>query len=388
MTTPARAFVLAISCAVIAACAEPPPDPAPAATAAPVNPLAIKPAANLRDRLKVGEPSWATVAVTQTVAARIEVDQTRVARIGTPVMGRISQLSVQEGQHVRSGDLLALLTSTGLSDAQMALLKATSAQQVAQRAVERAQVLLKSDVIGVAELQRREAEHAQASAELAAARDQLALMGMPPEAIEDLERTRHIKSVTRIVASMDGTVLNRMMTLGQVVQPADTVFEIADLSSLWLQADVPEQNAGHLRVGAAVEAEVAAFPGLKLEGALSFVSATVNPDTRTVRVRMTLPNPDGRFKPAMLATVTLKDQPERQLVVPSAAVIREQDGEYVFVQEDADTFTLRQVSLGLDFEGQRVLKGGIRDGDKILVEGAFHLNNERRRLLLRGNEAG
>ena len=368
------------------ACSKQAGAPAVQAATAPVNPLEITASDNLRQRLKVGEPNFAEIAVTQTVAARIEVDQTRVTRVGSPVMGRISQLFVQEGQAVRRGELLALLTSTGLSDAQLGFLKALSARQVAQRAVERAKILLKSDVIGAAELQRREAELDQATAEFDAARDQLEIMGMPPEGIERLERERQINSVARIVASMDGTVLSRMLTLGQVVQPADTAFEIADLSSLWLQADVPEQDAGRLRVGNAVDASVAALPGARLSGTLSFVSATVNPDTRTVRVRMTLPNPDGRYKPAMLATMTLKDAVERQQVVPSAAVIREQDAEYVFVQLEGDRFALRQVRLGAEVDGQRVVREGLREGDKIVVEGAFHLNNERRRQLLRGSE--
>lgn len=382
-----RALIVAAALAMTtAACSKPAGAPAVQAAAAPANPLEITAGDSLRSRVKIGAPSWATVAVSQTVAARIEVDQTRVTRVGSPVMGRISQLMVQEGESVRRGDLLAYLTSTGLSDAQLGFLKALSVRQVAQRAVERAKVLLSSDVIGLAELQRRESELDQASAEFAAARDQLEIMGMPPEAIDRLEQERQINSVSRIVASMDGTVLSRMLTLGQVVQPADTAFEIADLSSLWLQADVPEQDAGNLRVGAAVDARVAALPGVTLEGTLSFVSATVNPETRTVRVRMTLPNPDGRFKPAMLATMTLKDQPERQQVVPTAAVIREQDAEYVFVQVEGDRYVLRPVTLGVEVNGQRVVKEGLREGDQIVIEGAFHLNNERRRQLLRGSE--
>ncbi len=209
---------------------------------------------------------------------------------------------------------------------------------------------------------------------------------MAPEAVDELERTHNINSVARIIASMDGTVLDRRPTLGQVIQPADTAFEIANLKDLWLEADVPEQNAGSLRVGTVVEAEVAALPGLRITGRLSFVSATVNRETRTVRVRMDLPNPGGRFKPSMLATVTLKDQAERQQVLPNSAVIREEDGEFVFVQLASNRFVLRPVALGLEVDGKRVLKGGVRAGERVVLDGAFHLNNERRRQLLRSGE--
>lgn len=371
--------------ALAAACGAAPAAP-PAGDTPPPDPFEITADGPLLERLTIGEPTNAAVAASQTVAARIDVDRTRVTRVGSPVMGRVSRLAAEEGQHVRQGDLLALLDSTGLSDAQLAFLKALSDRQLAQRAAERAKLLLAAEVIGAAERQRRDAELAQAQAEFDAARDQLAVLGMPAAAIDELERTHRINSVSRVVASMDGTVLHRMVSLGQVIQPADTAFEIADLSSVWLVADVPEQNAGHLTPGLRVEASVAALPGLRVEGTLSFVSATVNEETRTVQVRMALPNPDRRFKPAMLATVTLKDAPAMRRVVPTAAIVRDGDREGVFVQRDRDTFVLRPVSLGPEYGSQRVLEDGLAPGERIVLDGAFHLNNERRRRLVRGSQ--
>ncbi len=369
------------------ACDSPSPRAGAQAAATPADPFAITADAGLLSRLTIGEPADATVASRQTVAARIDVDHTRVTRVGSPVMGRVSRLAAEVGQYVRKGDVLALLDSTGLSDAQLAFLKALSDRQLAERAADRAAVLLAADVIGEAERQRRDAELAQARAEFDAARDQLAVLGMPQEAIDELARTHRINSVSRVVASMDGTVLHRMVSLGQVIQPADTAFEIADLSSVWLVADVPEQTAGHLAPGDRLEAEVAALPGLRLEGTLSFVSAVVNEDTRTVQVRMVLPNPERRFKPAMLATVTLKDAPAVRRVVPATAVVRDGDREGVFVQRDDATFVLRPVSLGAEFGSQRVLEDGLAPGERIVIDGAFHLNNERRRRLVRGEES-
>jgi len=355
-------------------------------SAAPVDPTRITATGPLLERIKLGEPVWADVGASLTVAARVEVDETRVTRVGSPVMGRISTLAVREGQDVQRGQLLALLNSTGLSGGQLQLLKAIAQRQVAQRAVDRAHLLLKADVIGSAELHRREAELAEATAELDAARDQLLLLGMPEDALKELEKTKTINSVSRIVASMDGTVLDRKITVGQVVQPADTVFEIADLSSVWLVADVPETAAGRLSVGQSVEAEIGAFPGETVKGQLSFVSATVNPDTRTVRVRLDLPNPKRKFKPAMLATMLLKDQLERKQVVPSTAVVRDGDTEHVFCQMGEGTFQLREVILGPEYSGRRVVVEGLKGGERIVVDGAFHLNNERRRIAMRGSD--
>lgn len=220
-----------------------------AASAPLADPLEVTAGATAMEHVKIGEPKWAQVGATFTVAARVEADEARTTRVGSPVIGRITSLAIREGQDVQRGQLLMSLTSIGLSDAQLGFLKGISQKQVAQRAVDRAQLLLKADVIGSAELQRREAELYQAQAEHDAARDQLLLLGMPPDAIDEVQKTRHINSALRVFATMDGTVLSRKVMQGQVVQPADVVCEIADLSSLWLVADVPEQNAGNLKRG-------------------------------------------------------------------------------------------------------------------------------------------
>jgi len=350
------------------------------------DPMEITATPTILERLRIGEPIWAQVGAAVTVAARVEVDETRVTRVGSPVVGRIAELAIREGQEVQRGQLLALVNSTGLSDTQLLFLKALSQRQVAQRAVERAQILLTADVIGSAELQRREAELAQASAELDAARDQLILLGMPNEAIADLQKTRNLNSVSRVVASMAGTVLDRKITLGQVVQTADTLYEIAELSQVWLVADVPERNAGHLAVGQEVDAEVSAFPGWIIHEKLSFVSAMVNRETHTVRVRMEIPNRDRKLKPAMLATMILKDAAERRQVVPVPAVVREGNDDFIFVQRDVDTFVLRQVKLGGEYNGHRIVVQGVQPTDRIVVDGAFHLNNERLRRAARNGE--
>ena len=351
-----------------------------------VDPMRIEATPILKDQISTGSIGWADVGSNLTIAAHVEVDENRVTRVGSPLMGRIQTMEVREGEEVRQGQLMALLNSPGLTDGQLQFLKAMSHKQVAQRAVERAKVLLNAAVIGSAELQRREAELDEASAEMAAAADQLLLLGMPEESIKKLEATRTLNSVARVVATMDGTVLARKTTLGQMVQATDTMFEVADLSGVWMVADVPEELAGGLVRGHSVEAEVAALPNRKFRGVLSFISSTVDPATRTVRVRMDIPNPDRKLKPEMLATVVLRGPAERKAVVPTSAVVREEDREHLFVQVGEGTYELRPVTLGAEQNGTRVVIDGIRPNERIVLEGAFHLNNERRRLALRSSE--
>jgi membrane fusion protein, heavy metal efflux system len=350
----------------------------------PRNPLEVTPPEDLLKQLKIGETRYAAVAASLRIPGRIEADETRLAVVGAPMTARIVEMEVIEGQNVKRGQVLATLYSTELSDAQFNFLKAFSQQTLAQRAAERAKQLLAADVIGSAELQRRETELSQSNAEVSALRDQLKVLGMNADEIQKLEKTRVVNSRSEIVAQIDGTVLERRVTIGQVLQPAETAFILADLSSVWLVADVPEQVAGAIAVGKLVEAEVPALPGHPIRGKLSFVSATVNPETRTVTTRIDLPNPHRRFKPAMLATVILKDNAENARVIPSSAIVREGNDDLVFAQTAPGTFMLRPVTLGAEVDGNRVVTAGISPGEKIVLDGAFHLNNERKRMALQG----
>ena len=365
-------------------CGDPAAD-APAAAPAARDPLSISTDAALESRLRAGSPAWQEVRETLRVPARIEADETRLARVGAPVTGRIIDLAVREGDAVRRGQILATINSTELSALQLGYLKSISQASLAARAATRAQQLYDADVIGAAEMQRRQAELVQAEAEVNAARDQLKVLGMGPAALERLARARTIDSVSHIVASISGTVIDRKVTEGQVVQPADGVFLVADLSNVWVVADVPEQVAGAVRVGEAVEVDVAALPGRKVSGVLAYVAPTVNPETRTVRARMDLPNPDRAFKPNMLASMLVKGGPQRRLTIPAGAVVRSENRDAVFVRTAANAYRLTPVQLGGETEGLRVVVSGLREEDAIVLEGAFHLDNERRRRELSGS---
>lgn len=353
--------------------------------ASPHDPLAITPNSELAARLRIDTPALVEVRETLRVTGRIEADETRLARVGSPVTGRITDMQAREGDSVRRGQVLATINSTELSGAQLGLLKAISQRGLAARAAARAQQLLDADVIGAAELQRRQAELAQAEAEVNAARDQLKVLGMGAAALERLAETRTINSVTHIVATIAGTIIDRKVTEGQMVQPADGVFLIADLSNLWVIADIPEQIAGGVRKGEAVAVEVAALPGLALSGTLSYVAPTVSQETRTVRVRMEVANAERELKPQMLASMLIKGKPQKRLTVPAGAVVREENRDFVFVRSGENAYRLQAVQLGAEHDGKRVVVSGVRENEIIVVEGSFHLNNERKRRELSGS---
>jgi cobalt-zinc-cadmium efflux system membrane fusion protein len=162
-----------------------------------------------------------------------------------------------------------------------------------------------------------------------------------------------------------------------VVQPSDVLFSVANLQRVWAVAQVPEQQISQVKTGQSVQIEVPALNNEKLMGKLIYVGQTVNPDTRTVLVRTELDNQGGRLKPSMLASMLIEAAPVQRLVVPSAAVVREDDNDHVFVQEANGLFRLTKVRLAPERGGQRVVMDGIKQGASVVVEGAFHLNNQR-----------
>jgi cobalt-zinc-cadmium efflux system membrane fusion protein len=188
--------------------------------------------------------------------------------------------------------------------------------------------------------------------------------------------------VVPVVATLGGAVVERRLAQGQVVQPADVLFVVADLSRLWAVAEVPEQQVSQVRTGQTVTIEVPALGNEKLTGKLIFVSQTINPETRTVLVRTELDNRDGRLKPAMLASMLIEGKPVDRMVIVASAVVRENDEDHVFIAEPGDAFRLVPVRLGPAQGGQRVVLSGLKGQERVVIDGAFHLNNERNRQAL------
>ncbi|WP_193028887.1 efflux RND transporter periplasmic adaptor subunit [Ralstonia pseudosolanacearum] len=374
---PSRRFAAVAAAAVLllGACGKDGTDAAKAAQQAADPNVVVAPPA-LTARLKVAPAGQQAVSERLRVPGQIDFDEQRVARIGASVTGRVTELFVVPGQQVKAGDILAQLHSTELGTAQLAYQKAVAQRDLQARALERAKLLLAADVIGSAELQKRQSELAMAEAEVRAAVDQLRVMGVSM-------RTGGMSSISPVVASLGGTVVERKVTRGQVVQPADALFTVADLSRVWVVGQVPESAAPLVRAGQAVEIETGA-PGERIVGKLIWVSDIVDPQTRTVTVRTEVDNPERALKPSMLATLLIESRPEQKLVVPTSAVVREDNRDYVFVQASPTDYRLVPVKLGDESNGVRPVTSGLQAGQPIVVDGGFHLNNERKRAEMEG----
>jgi len=346
------------------------------------DPMLVEASEALIASLKVEAVQPTPVSPIFRVAGRIDFDEQRISRISTTVPGRISDLKVVLGQNVGKGTQLATLTSANLGEAQLAYLKANSQVQLLRRSVERARALLAADVIGSAELQRRENELEVAEAEKRGAADQLRLLGLRDGTLAGIEQSGAISSVKPVISTQAGTVVERNVALGQVVQPSDLLFVVADLSVVRVLAEVPEQEVRGVAPGQHIGIDIPAL-GQKRMARLNYVSPTVNPDTRTVLVRTELDNADRALKPAMLATVEIATEPVLQVSLPPSAIVRENNTDHVFVEVGPRKYRLRPVVLGhiardADGEEVRPVIEGLQPGERVVIDGAFHLNNQRK----------
>jgi len=341
-----------------------------------INSITVRP--ELAKRLKVGPPSLVDLADRILVPSRVQVDEERTAQIGSYVTGRIINLFVVLGDYVEAGESLARITSPDLTQSQLAYLRASSRVVVTQKAAERAHHLFAADAIAQAEVERRQSELEIAQAEMGAAIDQLRLFGMSNGELKELTNKGKILPWLDIKATREGYVIARNVIVGQVVQPSDPLFQITDLSYVWVVGDVPEQIARDVRLEQHVEINVPAIGGADFDGVIIFVSDTVNRLTRTVMTRVMVENPERKLKPDMLANMHITDTQQRTLVVPEAAIVRELNQDYIFIALGDNQFERVPVELGPEVADFRPVLNGVSIDQPIVLEGAFHLDSERK----------
>lgn len=312
----------------------------------------------------------------------VQPNQRNMADITTLVRGRVVDVYADLGQEVKANAPLAILYSSELGLAQSAYLKAKAKLNVAEQSYSRAQFLLEEKVIGEAEAQRRQAELFSSQAEFNEAHDRLKLLGMTNEEFRRLERSREIRSVVPIVAPFAGRVIGRKLTRGEVVETTENLFVIADLSEVWVLANIPEKDIPFVHAirasgGMHADVRVNAYPGEVFKGVITYVGDVLDPSTRTMQLRLELSNSDGRLKPEMFATVRLysESQPDR-LAVPEAALQRDQGRTFVFVQRNATEYEVRDVQVGESNGTVTSILTGLNEGEHIVTQGAFILKSE------------
>ena len=326
---------------------------------------------------------------------KILVPEDRVAVIGPVNQGRIVHLYAGQGTRVKKGQKLADLESADIDQAEADYLKAladyenarrSSAAEIklAQENYDRAKLLYQQKITAGKNLQSAEhdLEVAKASAEnsingtnaaLIAARRHLLILGIKDSTIDALPKRTDLAAVFSLNSPIDGIVVERNATVGASVGTDANVFKIMDLSRVWIDANVFEKDLQQVRPGQEVKLTVPAFPGSTFSGKVILINSVVDPDTRTVKVRTEVANPDGRLKPDMFANVQIVTALNRTAIsIPQSAVLNDEGKTVVFVA-DGNGYKKRQVQAGVQNNDRVEIIDGLAAGDKVVVKGNYLL---------------
>jgi cobalt-zinc-cadmium efflux system membrane fusion protein len=310
-----------------------------------------------------------------TALGELKVNGEAYAEAGTPIPARIVRLIAAPGQAVRRGQPLAELQSVELGQARAQRTAAAARAELARQTVERKRGLAADRIVSRGELQKAEAEAAEAAAELRAAEAAVDALGVGRGS---LEGGGGGLSGFALLSPVSGTVLERTAVQGRSADPAQALFRIGDLSRLWLIVQAPERDVVRIRNGSSAEITLAALPGQKLGGTIDWIGREVDPHSRTVPLRIVISNPDGRLKPGMFATAWIENgaQGEPVVAVPATALQRMDDRWVVFLPRGEGRFEVRPVKRGRDLGNEVVILSGLKPGESVVVEGAFVLRAE------------
>ena len=296
-----------------------------------------------------------SVAVEIRLAGKIQPDETRVAVVAPRVAGRIDKLYANYlGMAVKAGEPLADLYSPELLSAQQELLQAA----------------------------KLPGGGAAADSLLAATRERLRLWGLTAEQIAGIEREGQVRDHVTFQAPIGGVVVEKDVREGQYVDAGQRMLTVADLRQVWVQLDAYESDLAWLHAGQGVELEVEAYPGEKFAGTIAFMEPVLDPATRVVKVRMEVPNPDGRLLPDMFVRAVVQASAAgagnaAPLVIPASAplVTGTRAVVYVALPDRAGAFEGREVVLGPRAGDFYVVKDGLREGEQVVVKGAFKIDS-------------
>lgn len=335
-------------------------------------------------------------------SGQIAVDETRSTPVFVPYSGQVLAVAVQAGDHVRQGDVLLRIRTSDIVDARNALFSseaqrasAASALRVAEENAARAEQIYRTAGGALKDYQQARSDlvNAQSALRIAdsavgAAQDKLVVFGKTPAEIGRLSAAGNVAGIhadTNLRAPIGGVVVTRSVAEGQYVtggasQPA---FVIADLSKVWLVAQVAETDAARVHLGDHLSVTTTAYPGRKFDAVIDNVGAQIDPTTHRLQVRATISNPDGALKPQMFADFTIRSPDaeelplpagKRLLSVPSEAVIHEGDTQRVWVYLGKGRVMARTVTTAESHDGRTTILSGLRAGERVVSAGALFVN--------------
>jgi cobalt-zinc-cadmium efflux system membrane fusion protein len=326
------------------------------------NSIVIPEHSPLRQQLKFDTVQEETFPLQLSAPAVVEANPERYARVCPPLAGRILQLHVRLGDAVSRGEVLATLESPDYMAVQSDYTKAKSALLLANLNWEREKDLLEHKIVAKKDVEQAQRDLEAAQADLRSVTARLRTLGLNPQ-------TDKLGLPLEIHSPISGRVVEISATAGEFRNDNNApLMIIADLSTIWLTANVQEKDIRHLSRGQGVSAVLAAYPGEVLRGKVLFIGDLLDPETRSIKVRAAFPNPEGRFKPGMFGMMNFAGFPEKVLTVPTSAVVQMGESSYVFEEDKPWVLTPREVEPGVQRNERIIIKKGVTAGATILAK--------------------
>jgi len=319
------------------------------------------------------EPFSAPIEAT----AAIELNGDRVAKISARTSGRLVKIAASQGDAVKTGQALAWFDSPELGQAWAEYAKAKGRAELARKNLQREVSLFEKKISPEKDVIRARQELAEAEADLAFANERFHLLGIDIEHYEN-KQAGDQHPLIAVTSPINGSVIERTATQGEVVNPDKTLFTVADLSKLWVMIDIYEKDLGRVKPGTAVKVSTTAYAEKTFPGSISYIGEVMDEKTRTVKARVVVENANRLLKPGMFATVLIEagGGTERLIAVPEEAVFLDGSKNYVFIQTAPDKFEMREIAVGRTMGKRLEVIRGLAEGEAVAVTGAFILKSE------------
>lgn len=329
--------------------------------------------------VRIAPVSTHTFPRQRVAVGSIDFNEDLAVQVFSPYAGRIIKAYALLGDEVEKGKTLFTIDSPDLVQAESALIAAAGVYDLTSAALTRAKGLFETQGISEKDLQQAISDQQSAEGALKASRDAVRVFGKSEAEINEIVAKRKIDPALVVPSPISGRITARNAQPGLFVQPGavPAPYIVADISTMWMMANVVESDSPLFRLGQSVRVKVAAFPNREFEGKITNIGATVDPATRTLLVRSEIRDPRHELRPGMFANYVINvDTPVKGIAMPLAGVVREGDGTMtVWVTTDGHHFTRRIVKVGLQDDGFDQILEGLKAGEQVVTDGAVFLSN-------------
>ena len=323
----------------------------------------------------VGPAKKQRLAGVISATGKVEANADKIAHVSPRISGKIVAVKSSLGDSVSAGQLLVTLDSVELGEALSRYHQSKTKLALAQANMERVKALVDKKIAARKDILQAETDYKTAQTEQHTDEERLSLFGVN---LADVKGDDHKRPILPVRSPIGGIITEKHAIVGELADPSKSLYTIADLSSVWVVVDINEKDLAKIHRGQTAAVSVGAFPDLKLKGRITYIADLVDPNSRTVKARVEVPNSGRKLKPEMFATIELAlaaDAPP-VLAVPEDA-LQDLDGKkVVFVLEEKDEFAPRPVQIGRAANGMVEIVSGLKEGEQYAVKGSFILKSE------------